>query len=125
MPLEDRDLALLWDMREAARDITTFLQGVTFFHFDSNKMLRYAVERQLVVIGEAANHLSETFKKAHPEIPWKGIIGQRNVLAHEYGEILVERIWLVATERIPELLQLIDPLIPPPPESAEGHGHRV
>lgn len=80
-------------------------------------MLRYAVERQLVVIGEAANHISENFKMAHPEIPWKGIIGQRNVLAHEYGEILVERIWLVATERIPELLQLLDPLIPPSPET--------
>jgi uncharacterized protein with HEPN domain len=117
MPPEDRDLALLWDMREAARDITAFMQGVTFFHFNSNKMLRYAVERQLVVIGEAANHVSGTFKQAHPEIPWKGIIGQRNVLAHEYGEILVERIWLVATERIPELLQLLDPLIPPPPET--------
>lgn len=64
------------------------------------------------MIGEAANHVSGTFKKAHPEIPWKGIIGQRNVLAHEYGEILVERIWLVATERIPELLKLLDPLIP-------------
>lgn len=117
MPPEDRDVALLWDMREAARDITEFMQGMTFFHFNSNKMLRYAVERQLVVIGEAASHVSEIFKKSHPEIPWKGIIGQRNVLAHEYGEILVERIWLVATERIPELLQLLDHLIPPPPQT--------
>ncbi len=117
MPPEERDLALLWDMREAARDITEFVQGMTFFHFNSNKMLRYAVERQLVVIGEAANHVSENFKQAHPEIPWKGIIGQRNVLAHEYGEILVERIWLVATERIPELIRLLVPLIPPPPET--------
>lgn len=105
MPPEDRDLALLWDMREAARDIAEFMRGMTFFHFNSNKMLRYAVERQLLVIGEAANHISETFKQTHQEIPWKGIIGQRNVLAHEYGEILVERIWLVATERILELIQ--------------------
>jgi len=33
-----------------------------------------------------------------------------------YGEILVEHIWLVATEPVPELIQLLDPLIPPPPE---------
>lgn len=117
MPPENRDLALLWDMRRAARDITEFMQGVTFAEFDSYKMLRYAIERQLVVIGEAANHISETFKQAHPEIPWKGIVGQRNVLAHEYGEILVERIWLAANERVPELIQLLDPLIPPPPEA--------
>jgi uncharacterized protein with HEPN domain len=77
---EDRDVALLWDMREAAKRV------------------------------------SSTFKEAHPEIPWSSIIGQRNVLAHEYGEVLLERIWLVATKNIPELIQLLDPLIPPPPK---------
>jgi len=30
---------------------------------------------------------------------------QRNVLAHEYGEVLLERVWLVATRHIPELIQ--------------------
>jgi uncharacterized protein with HEPN domain len=53
--------------------------------------------------------VSPTFKANHAEIPWKEIIGQRNVLAHEYGEINQERIWLVASRRIPEL---IDPLLP-------------
>ena len=95
---EDRDAALLWDMREAARDIVTFLEGVAFAHFSANKMLRYAVERQLLVIGEAAKRVSATLKQTHSEIPWNAIIAQRNVLAHEYGEILVERIWLVATQ---------------------------
>ena len=117
MPPEERDLALLWDMREAAREIIEFTKDVEFVHFASNKILRYAVERQIMVIGEAANHVSEHFKQEHPAIPWSGIIGQRNVLAHEYGEILVERIWLVATERISELIKLLDPLIPEPPET--------
>jgi uncharacterized protein with HEPN domain len=43
----------------------------------------------------------------------------RNVLTHEYGEILLDRVWLVATESLPELIRLLDPLIPPPPESDE------
>ena len=38
-----------------------------------------------------------------------------NILAHEYGEILVERIWRVATERIPQLLELLELLVPEPP----------
>lgn len=113
---EDRDLALLWDMKEASRDISEFVRGVAFAQFASNKMLRYAVERQLLVIGEAAKHTSEVFKQAHPEIPWSSIIAQRNVLAHEYGEVLIERIWLVATERISELFDLLEPLIPQPPQ---------
>ncbi len=116
---EDRDVAFLWDMREAAREIMEFTQGIKYVHFASQKMRRYAVERQLVVIGEAARRVSTSFKEAHPEIPWGSIVGQRNVLAHEYGEVLIERIWLVAINRIPELIQLLDPLIPPPPESDE------
>ncbi len=113
---EERDAALLWDMCQAAREIIDFVRGVAFHEFASDKVLRYAVERQIMTIGEAAARLSERTKDAHPEIPWKGIIGQRNVLAHEYGEILVERVWLVATRRIPELLRSLEPLIPPPPK---------
>jgi uncharacterized protein with HEPN domain len=40
------------------------------------------------------------------------IIGQRNILAHEYGEVLMERIWLDATVFVPELIELLAPLIP-------------
>lgn len=65
------------------------------------------------VIGDAARHVSETFKINHPEIPWRSIVGQRNILAHEYGEILVERIWRTATESIPGLAKSLSQLIPP------------
>jgi uncharacterized protein with HEPN domain len=34
----------------------------------------------------------QTLRDAHPEIPWSSIVAQRNILAHEYGEILVERV---------------------------------
>jgi len=79
-------------------------------------MLRYAVERQILVIGEAAKNVSSTFKDAHPQIPWSAIIAQRNILAHEYGEILVERIWRVVTVFIPELIKQLNLLVPPPPK---------
>lgn len=52
---EDRDAAYLWDMIEAARDIAEFVKGVHYVHFAAGKQVRYAVERQLTVIGEAAN----------------------------------------------------------------------
>jgi len=113
MKPEDRDLAYLWDMREAASDVMEFIEDVTYARFCTDKMLRYAVERRIEVMGEAAQHVSEAFKEKHPEIPWRQIIGQRNILAHEYGEILVDRIWQTAKENIPELISLLDPLIPP------------
>lgn len=81
-----------------------------------------AVERALEIIGEAARRVSETFKQAHPEIPWRSIIAQRNVLAHEYNEIEQELIWTVATVRIKELIANLEPLIlliPPESEKEE------
>ena len=67
------------------------------------------------IIGEAARLVSSAFKRNHSEIPWQQIVSQRNVLAHEYGEINQERIWLVATRRIPELIRQLEPLLPPAP----------
>lgn len=65
-----------------------------------------------MIVGEAAGHVSVQDQEKHPEIPWAQIIGQRNVLAHEYGEILVERIWLTATNSLPELLISLEKLLP-------------
>ena len=112
MPVSKRDLSYIWDMRTAAQEILEFMQGVSQADFERNNQLRYAVERQLMVIGEAARHVSDEFQEQHPEIPWLQIIGQRNVLAHDYGEILVERVWLTATKSLPELLILLDQIIP-------------
>jgi uncharacterized protein with HEPN domain len=109
---EERDLAYLWDLREAAQEIVAFIKGVSFDGFTKNKMIRYAVERQLLVIGETANHVSMEFQESHPNLPWRQMIGLRNILAHEYGEILVDRIWNTATVNIPQLLKELGKLIP-------------
>ena len=98
MPVSQRDLSYIWDMRTAAREILEFMQGVSPVEFERNTQLRYAVERQLMVIGEAARHVSHELQDQHPEIPWLQIIGQRNVLAHDDGEILVARFRLTKTD---------------------------
>lgn len=112
---EERDKAYLWDMLQAARDILAFTKTINLQTFTEDRRTRFAVERQLLVIGEAASHVSETFKEQHPDVPWAGIIGQRNVLVHDYGEILVERIWLVAQRNIPQLAKQLADLLPDVP----------
>ena len=102
MQPEDRDAAYLWDMLDAARMIEGFTTGVRFDQYMGDRKLQSAVERALEIIGEAARRVSDTFKSAHLEIPWHGIIAQRNVLAHEYGEIKQDRIWRVVMSHIPE-----------------------
>lgn len=112
---EQRDRAYLWDMLDAARAVDEFVRDKTFEEYTSNRMLRGAVERHIEIIGEAARRVSEETRNAHPEIPWRGIIGQRNVLAHEYGEVMHEAIWRIATKRIGELILSLRKLVPDEP----------
>jgi uncharacterized protein with HEPN domain len=72
------------------------------------------------IIGEASRRISDVFKQAHSDIPWRLMIAQRNVLAHEYGEIKQERMWTLATTHIPDLMAKLRPLVPPPPPKIEG-----
>jgi uncharacterized protein with HEPN domain len=109
---ENRELAYLWDMREAAREIAEITKGVKFAQFEKDKTLRYAVERLLIVIGEAANHVSPQFRNSHREVAWPYLIDIRNVMAHEYGEMLINRDWLATTESVPTLLKALKGLLP-------------
>ena len=111
MPLDKRELSYLWDMQNAAKEINEFMRGVKFAKFEKNKVLRYAAERLLLIIGEAANHISPQFRNKHPEIPWEIFIRFRKILAYEYGESLLTRVWLAATESVPALLEALENLL--------------
>ena len=117
---EDRDAADLWDILDRARRIRAYVADKSFDQYLRDRLLQDAVERCVEVIGEAANRLSEAFRQAHCEIPWRGIIAQRHVLAHDYDEIRPERIYGVAVELIPDLIEQIEPLVPPLPEDEEA-----
>ena len=117
MPPVERDAAYLWDMLDSARSACEFTAGVRFERYQRDRKLQLAVERAVEIIGEAARRVSEEFRRAHPEIPWRSMIAQRNVLAHEYGEIKHERMWLLVTEHLPALVSDLEKLVPPiPPE---------
>ena len=115
-----KDAAWLLDMLTAARAVQSFVAGRTFEQYQSDLLLRSAVERQVEIIGEAARGLSGTFKTAHPEIPWRPIMAQRHRLAHDYGEINNALIWTVATVHVPKLIVQIHPLVPAPPPAPES-----
>jgi uncharacterized protein with HEPN domain len=117
---ERDDIAWLWDMLQACRHVETFVSGKTFADFEDSLLLRSAVERQIEIVGEAARHVSPEFQADHPEIAWRPIKAQRHVLAHDYGEIRYDLIWRVATRHVPELIALLNPLVPLPPPDEEG-----
>ncbi|HEY0512476.1 MAG TPA: HepT-like ribonuclease domain-containing protein [Thermoanaerobaculia bacterium] len=115
MQPEQQDASYLWDMLEAARRALEFTDGITLFEYSENPLRHLAVERAIEIIGEAANRVSPTFQQAHPEIPWRRIVAQRNVLAHEYGDVEHALIWDLVQRRIPLLIEQLQTLVPAPP----------
>jgi uncharacterized protein with HEPN domain len=70
---------------------------------DHDDLYRSGVIRQLEIIGEASSHLSDTFKSAHPTIPWRSIVGSRIRAAHRYWETEWSQIEQTIAEDLPTL----------------------
>jgi uncharacterized protein with HEPN domain len=107
----ERDLVKCEDMRIHAERAREFLGKRTLDEFLNDQLVQAAVIRCVEVIGEAARLVSEDTRKRAPEIPWPLIVGMRHVLAHEYGAVILDKVYEVVTEHVPELLARLVPLI--------------
>jgi len=103
MLLVERDISYLVDIFDCVEDVIAYTANISIHDFEQDKMRRLAVERQLEVIGQAANGVSKSGQDQLTQIPWSQMIGLRNKLAHDYGDILAKRIWDIARLSIPEL----------------------
>jgi uncharacterized protein with HEPN domain len=96
--------ALLHDIQQAIGLIDRFVVNKSFEGYTGDPMVRSAVERQLVIIGEALN---QTFRLA-PTIALqirehRRIIALRNILVHSYAKVDDRVIWSIVTDKIPQL----------------------
>lgn len=120
MSPEKRDPAYLWDMLVAARKVVEFTHGLSYEAYLESALTRDAVERNLGIIGEAARHLSGTFKKAHTDLPWRSIVGLRNIVVHDYDNVDQAVIWEIVSDDIRRLIEKLVSLTPPvPPDEPE------
>ncbi len=117
---EERDPAYLWDMLEAARAAVDYTGNLALDKFLATgreaAIIRLAVERQLEILGEAARRVSSHFREAHPELPWREIVGLRNIISHEYDKVNYDLIYRIVRGNIPVLIAMLEPLVPQPPE---------
>jgi uncharacterized protein with HEPN domain len=74
-------------------------------------MMRFASIKQIEIIGEAANYISEETKSKFADIQWKQIVGLRHILVHEYFGIDANLIWQIISDDIPKLKEAIKEVI--------------
>lgn len=88
-----RDQERLKHMVEAIDNVFEFVEGKSFDTFKEDKILRFAVIKNLEIVGEAAYLLTKDFKSEHSNVEWSDIIGMRHILVHGYYEIKDKIIW--------------------------------
>lgn len=111
MKKSDGDRARLLHILEAIQHINSFISRKVKDDIYDDPMLRFAIERQLEIIGEAANHLSDELTFSRPEIEWRKIVAFRHFIAHEYFGIDLELVWDIVINKLPPLYNTVSELL--------------
>ena len=97
------DKIRLQHILDAIEEIQKYLSSIDLPVFLENSMIRFACIKQMEIIGEASNHLSEELKSTFSDVEWSQIVGMRNVFTHEYFGIDSSLVWEIIKNDIPEL----------------------
>lgn len=109
--MKPSNTAYLAHIRDAIQQIEQYSSGRTYDQYINSAWDQAAIARNLEIIGEAASQLSEEYKEAHREIPWRKISDFRNVLTHEYFAIDPLLVWEIMQKNLPDLKKQIERLL--------------
>ena len=98
-----KDIIRLEHIIQAIERIKRYTLGKRFDDLVKDDMMYYAVVKNIEIIGEAANLLTNEFKSEHPDTQWKLITGMRNYIVHEYYQVDNTVIWDVIQNDLPYL----------------------
>lgn len=108
--MNERDRQIILRLKSEIRIIDTLIQGFDVDAFLSDERTKRAVCMTLINIGELVKSLSDSFRLAHKNIPWRAISGLRDVTAHKYQTLHMEDVWLTITKDIPALQKELEML---------------
>ena len=101
------DKLYLVHVLESIDKIERYVSGLDSAGFLSQALVQDAVLRNLQVLAESTQRLSDDFKARHAEIEWYKIAGLRNILVHDYLGIDLETVWAVIVDKLPELKNVV------------------
>jgi uncharacterized protein with HEPN domain len=107
----DRDELYLGQMLDFSRKALAFIEGKSREEYDNDEILRIALAHLLQTVGEAARRISDSFREAHPEIPWRSITGMRHHIVHDYVHIDNETVWDTIHGNLPELIIQLEAIL--------------
>jgi uncharacterized protein with HEPN domain len=106
-----RYLLYLEDILESAKNIQSYVGGLSFEELKKDRMRIDAIVRNFEIIGESSSNIPQEIKDRYPFVEWRKISDFRNVLVHEYFGINFKIMWDIIKNKLPDLLRDIKTII--------------
>jgi uncharacterized protein with HEPN domain len=97
----------LEEILDSIAQIETYTSGLSQELYQADRLVQDAVLRRIEIIGEAVKHLPDEIKSRHPDVPWRNIVGTRDILIHTYFAVDVPLTWHMIRVSLPELKQRV------------------
>jgi uncharacterized protein with HEPN domain len=110
--MQQDDLLYLGHMLDMARKAHERASALDQGEYEFNEDVQLALTHLVQVIGEAARHVSSEMQLSLPEIPWRGIVGMRNRIVHDYLGVDEDVVWEVVTGDLPLLIAALERVVP-------------
>lgn len=91
------------DIIDAITKIESYTKDLDYDAFSKGSIIQDAVIRNLEIIGEASRNIPNYVKEKYPNIPWKRMVGLRNIVIHGYFGVDLDNIWKIIKENIPSV----------------------
>lgn len=108
MSVPDRLPDYVRQITQAAADALTFTEGMDQDDFMADLRTQRAVVMSLMIVGEAASRIIAeypAFAEENAGVPWRGIRGMRNRIAHGYFDIDLAVVWQTVQSELPSLIE--------------------
>jgi uncharacterized protein with HEPN domain len=105
--LERDDRVYFEHMLDVATRAHDKVVGKGMQDWESDEDLRLAVTHLVQTLGEAARNVSDEGRSAHPEVPWREVVGMRNVIVHDYLGVDDSIVRAVALNDLPSLISTL------------------
>lgn len=102
------DTLYIIHIRECIERVQAYTEGIDQNQFLASSLLQDAVLRNLQVLAESTQRLSDEFKTQHEEIEWHKISGLRNILVHDYLGIDIETVWMIVQNELSILKRAVE-----------------
>ena len=87
-----KDEKRLQDILDAIDAIESY--GVASYEdFLTDGKTQDAILYNLIIIGEAANQVTDDFQDQYHLVPWSSMIGTRNIIVHGYDQVKLQIVW--------------------------------